>query len=301
MKEEFLSEAETNDQKGPSRRRTPRFQMEVPLDVTVLRSGIPDTVPGRSLNVCERGIAAVLAGEFVPGESVGVAVQLPLLAEPLRTRATVKYNDKLRCGLEFVALSPEQRASIRDWAVEAKAVLEAAPRSAAAVDIMGKKQLEPAEKEDSSDSLRNTEIRGWKQRLLWWSLAVAIVAAIAGVFWWRWNRGWQELESGLQSSDSVSAEKPRAQVPAEVMEKLVVHRVEPVYPAEARKDRLEGTIALDIIVGRDGSVLSMHPLNGPDVLARAAMDALRWWKFEPYRINGEPSAVETTVAVEFKR
>jgi protein TonB len=45
----------------------------------------------------------------------------------------------------------------------------------------------------------------------------------------------------------------------------------------------------------------MRPLNGPDVLSRAAMDALRWWKFEPYRVNGEPTAVETTVAVEFKR
>jgi outer membrane biosynthesis protein TonB len=31
------------------------------------------------------------------------------------------------------------------------------------------------------------------------------------------------------------------------------------------------------------------------------MEALRWWKFEPYRVNGEPVAVETTVAVEFKR
>jgi protein TonB len=84
------------------------------------------------------------------------------------------------------------------------------------------------------------------------------------------------------------------------MQKLLVHRVEPVYPAEARQAKLEGTIALDIVVGRDGSVVSMHALNGPAVLARAAMDALRWWKFEPYRLNGEPAVVETTVAVEFK-
>jgi len=251
------------------------------------------------LNLCERGIAAVLAGEFVPGESVGVAVQLPLLAEPLRTRATVRYHDKLRCGLEFVALSAEQRASIRDWAVEAKAVLEAAPRSAAVVDIMGKKGFESGEEKESRDSSRKpTKRRGLGLLSL---IAVVIIASAATAFWWRWNRGWEELESGLQTTDSAATEKPRAQVPAEVMEKLVVHRVEPVYPAEARKDRLEGTIALDILVGRDGSVLRMHPLNGPDVLARAAMDALRWWKFEPYRINGEPSAVETTVAVEFKR
>lgn len=45
----------------------------------------------------------------------------------------------------------------------------------------------------------------------------------------------------------------------------------------------------------------MHSPNGPEALARAAMDALRWWKFEPYRVNGEPAVVETTVAVESKR
>ena len=111
------------------------------------------------------------------------------------------------------------------------------------------------------------------------------------------------MESGLKSAGtaSASAEKPRAQVPAEVMEKLLVHRVEPVYPAEARQANLQGIIALDVVVGRDGSVVHMHALNGPDLLARAAMDALRWWKFEPYRVNGEPVTVETTMAVEFKR
>ena len=78
------------------------------------------------------------------------------------------------------------------------------------------------------------------------------------------------------------------------MQKLLVHRVEPVYPAEARKQRMQGIIALNVVVGRDGSISSMRALNGPDILAQAAMDALRWWKFEPYRINGEPAPVETT-------
>ena len=91
------------------------------------------------------------------------------------------------------------------------------------------------------------------------------------------------------------------QVATDVMQKLLVHKVDPVYPAEARKGNVEGIIALDIVVSRDGSVVSMRPLNGPDVLARAAMDALRWWKFSPYRVNGQPVAAETTVAVEFKR
>jgi len=132
-------------------------------------------------------------------------------------------------------------------------------------------------------------------------ILIIFAAFTLAVFWWRWNRGWEELELGLKSPQTMSAEKPQVQVPAETMEKLLVHRVQPTYPAEARKTNLQGIIALDVVIGRDGSVVNMHALNGPEVLARAAMDALRWWKFEPYRVNGQPAVVETTVAVEFKK
>src|SRR3954469_10786681 len=271
---------------GMSRRRVPRFHMRAPLDLTVLRSGVPDTVPGRSVNVCERGVAAMVAGELVTGESVGIELQLPLITEPLRTRATVRYQDRLRCGLEFVALSAEQRAAIRDWAKEAKPTVEGTSVTAP-VNTMEKK-ASAGEKGLESSGVGQPVNRPKTKfpRMRWLVPAVLVVSAVVAI-WWRWNRGWEELESGLKGSEVTSSEKPRAQVPAEVMQKLLAHRVEPVYPAEARKERLEGTIALDIVVGRDGSVLSMHALNGPDILARAAMDALRWWKFEPYRVNGE--------------
>jgi len=285
---------------GASRRRVPRFLMQAQVDLTVLRSGVPDTVPGRSVNVCERGVAAIVAGELVTGESVGVELHLPPLAEPLRTRALVRYQDRLRCGLEFVALSAEQRASIRDWAKEAKVPAEETSVSAA-MNPREKKGSEAAKGADAPiganpPSRANRKLPRW-----WWLVALGLLVTAAAIWWWHWNRAWDELEFGLRSSQASTVEKPRAQVPAEMMQKLLVHRVEPVYPAEARRERLEGTIALDIVVGRDGSVLRMHALNGPDVLASAAMDALRWWKFEPYRINGEPAVVETTVAVEFKR
>ena len=62
-----------------------------------------------------------------------------------------------------------------------------------------------------------------------------LLAAIAvAVFWWKWNKAWEELESGLKTQQTASAEKPQARVSAEVMEKLLIHRVEPAYPAEAR-------------------------------------------------------------------
>lgn len=277
----------------------PRFMMQAPVDLTVLRSGVPDTLPGRSLNVCERGIAAIVAGELVAGESVGVELQLPPLAEPLRTRALVRYQDRLRCGLEFVALSAEQRASIRDWAKEARS--DVGENSVGVANLTEQNGSESPRDPDPLTGQRGSSRAKRKRRGSWWLIAALIILAAASIWWWRWNHAWQALEFGVRSSQTIAPEKPRAQVPAEVMQRLLVHRVEPTYPAEARRERLEGTIALDIVIGRDGSVLSMHALNGPDLLARAAMDALRWWKFEPYRINGEPAVVETTLAVEFKR
>ena len=282
---------------GPSRRRVPRFRAQEPLDVTVLRSGIQDTVPGRSVNVSERGIAAMLAGELVPGEAVEVEVRLPSPAAALRARAIVRYQGKLCCGLEFVALAAEQRAAIREWTREASAeefAVNPVPAEEDARDKTGSVERHAKVSDELSHPRK-------KRFALVWIVVLILAAFAGGVFWWRWNRAWEELESGLKSQESVAEEKPEAQVPAELMEKLLVHRVEPVYPPEARQARLQGIIALDIVVGRDGSVLRMSALNGPEVLARAAMDALRWWKFEPYRINGNPAVVETTVAVEFKR
>ena len=281
---------------GPSRRRVPRYAMQAPLDVTVLRSGIPDTVPGRSLNVGERGIAAVIAGELVPGETVGVEISFSPGLEPMRTRATVKYQHELRCGLEFAAMTAEQRAVIREWARGSKFGGEASIVPPPQVFVAKGSETE---KNGGASSRANSRRRTRRRRL--WLVLLILLGFAAAAYWWKWNRGWRELESGWKASETTSADVPRAQVAAEVMEKLLVHRVEPVYPAEGRKQNLQGIIAIDIVVGRDGSVMTMHPLNGPDVLARAAMDALRWWKFEPYRVNGEPLVVESRVAVEFKR
>jgi TonB family protein len=285
----------------PSRRRMPRYGVQAPLDVTMLRSGVPDTVPGRSLNLCERGLGAVLAGEMIPGETVGVEVHLPTAAEPLRARALVRYQDHLRCGLEFVGLSAVQQAAIRDWAELSKAATEPEPGLTGRANVAGKGSEH--EKLDTSGP-RGPSGRGRKRLGAWIALLIVVVAILAAAFWWRWNRGWEELESGLPNhaakGDAPRVAEPEVQVPAEEMQKLLVHKVDPEYPVAARQEKLQGVIVLDVVVGRDGSVLETRALNGPDVLAQAAMEALRWWKFEPYSMQGKPAVVETTVAVEFK-
>ena len=86
--------AQTRGWTGPSRRRLPRFRMQAPLDVLVSRAGATDVVPGRALNVCERGIGAVVAGELLPGEAEGIEVRLASAKNPLRTLAIVRSQDQ---------------------------------------------------------------------------------------------------------------------------------------------------------------------------------------------------------------
>jgi len=283
--------AQGHGQHQPSRRRGLRYGVQSPLDVTVLRSGIPDTLPGRSLNLCEGGIAAILAGELLPGETVGIEIKLPLAAgDPLRARGRVRHCDKLRSGMEFVGLSVEQQAAIRDWAAEAKAQPEQETR-AVAIENAGGSNVGGSGGAPQPARRRNR---------VWILFLLAALLLLAGL-WWRWRRGWTDLESNLpNTAETVQSPRPEVQVPAAVMEKLVIHRVDPEYPPAGRPARLQGVIALELIVGRDGSVLNVKALNGPDILAKAAVEALRWWRFEPYVVEGKPVIVETTVAVEFK-
>ncbi|MFZ1159910.1 MAG: PilZ domain-containing protein, partial [Candidatus Sulfotelmatobacter sp.] len=200
----MAAEAQARSWDKPSRRRMPRFGVQAPLDVTMLRSGIPDTVPGRSLNLCERGLGAVLAGEMIPGETVGVEVHLPTAQEPLRARALVRYQDHLRCGLEFVGLSATQQAAIRDWAELSKAAAEPepglttpGPTKTTRVAGKGSEREKPEASGPRGPSGPGGPGEPGKKRRGAWIALLIVIAILGAAFWWRWNRGWEELESGL--------------------------------------------------------------------------------------------------------
>ncbi|HUO25128.1 MAG TPA: TonB family protein [Candidatus Aquilonibacter sp.] len=283
-------------QNQPSQRRVSRYQVQAPLDVTVLRQGIPHTLPGRSLNLCERGIAAVLAGEVLPGEAVGLEIQLPRTSSPLRARALIRHHDRLRCGMEFMGLTAEQQVLLHQWVEQAKVEqAKAQPEKAKVRQTSDKVTAGPVR----SSALPKQPGMARRRNHIWgWALLLVLSASVAGMFWWRWNRGWQEIEASV-GGEQTAPEEPQVQVPSQVMEKLITHRVDPEYPEAARAGKLEGVVVLDVVVGRDGSVVGVRPVSGLEIFAKPAADALRWWRFEPYRINGEPVPVETTVAVEF--
>jgi protein TonB len=73
----------------------------------------------------------------------------------------------------------------------------------------------------------------------------------------------------------------------------------PAYPAEAKRDRIQGTVQLQVIIDKEGHVAEVSVLGGPDPLIAAAVDAVRQWVYKPTLLNGEPVRVQTTVDVNF--
>ncbi len=80
---------------------------------------------------------------------------------------------------------------------------------------------------------------------------------------------------------------------------LLVRQTPPVYPAIAKTARVSGTVVIEATISKTGSIESPRVISGPVMLRNAALDAVRSWRYRPYRLNGEPVEVETTVRVIF--
>lgn len=85
----------------------------------------------------------------------------------------------------------------------------------------------------------------------------------------------------------------------DVMAGQVLSRVNPVYPADAKKARVQGTVVLEAVVGKDGSISELKALSGPKELQESALDAVKQWRYKPYLLNGEPVEVDTKITVTY--
>lgn len=102
---------------------------------------------------------------------------------------------------------------------------------------------------------------------------------------------------------SATPEKPtRVRLSGEVQAPKLLNKVQPVYPALARANRVEGTVLLHAVIGMSGSPLSLRVMNAlvdPE-LARAAVEAVSQWRYSPTLLNEKPVEVDTTIMVNFK-
>jgi protein TonB len=96
-----------------------------------------------------------------------------------------------------------------------------------------------------------------------------------------------------------AATPQRVRVSQGVSSGLLIRKVQPAYPPLARQARIQGTVILHAEISKDGTIQNLQLISGHAMLAPAAIDAVKQWRYKPYLLNGEPVAVETEVVVNF--
>jgi TonB family protein len=86
----------------------------------------------------------------------------------------------------------------------------------------------------------------------------------------------------------------------EVAEGSLLYRVEPEYPEDARRQQMQGSVVLDVRMGRDGAVQAVNLVRGQSLLAEAAIAAVKQWRFKPRMVKGQPAEMQTKVTLNFR-
>jgi TonB family protein len=88
-------------------------------------------------------------------------------------------------------------------------------------------------------------------------------------------------------------------LPGKVTQGRLIKRVNPEYPAAARKAQIQGTVVLCATIGKDGTLRNLRAASGPEALIPSAMEAVAQWRYKPYRLNKEPVDVDSEIHVGF--
>jgi TonB family protein len=79
----------------------------------------------------------------------------------------------------------------------------------------------------------------------------------------------------------------------------IIKKVLPNYPKEARKNRVQGTVVLQVLISKTGDVADMRVISGDELLVPAAIKAVKQWKYKPYLLKGQPIEVQTRITLNF--
>lgn len=111
----------------------------------------------------------------------------------------------------------------------------------------------------------------------------------------------KKVLAAVPSDTELPEEKTAIILSSQGAEKRLLHHVQPAYPAEARKERIEGTVVLKAVVNENGKVLGVRLVEGNPTLASAAITGVKQWRYRPYVRNGKALPFQTIVLVEFQR
>jgi periplasmic protein TonB len=106
----------------------------------------------------------------------------------------------------------------------------------------------------------------------------------------------------LEDLGGSRSKAPKAPLPigGDVIPAKLLKSVPPIYPPTARSQRIAGDVKIDALVDASGNVSTMKVIAGPPLLHQAAMMALKQWKYEPAKLDGNATAMHLTVTVQFR-
>jgi TonB family protein len=105
--------------------------------------------------------------------------------------------------------------------------------------------------------------------------------------------GTMPVEAAMSSIEPVKLTEP-------IVRGLLTQSVDPAYPDGGKAGGQRGNVVLQVLIGRDGSVQDAMFMQGSLVFARAAIAAVKQWRFKPYSLNGRPVAVQSLITLNFK-
>jgi hypothetical protein len=98
-------------------RRFPRYRFDARVEASVFRDGVTTTLWGRTNELAQDGLGATLSGAVQAGEVVSLEFPIPAAPHVMKLRGVVRYSDGLRCGVEFLVVTGEQRMTLRQVCV----------------------------------------------------------------------------------------------------------------------------------------------------------------------------------------
>jgi protein TonB len=109
----------------------------------------------------------------------------------------------------------------------------------------------------------------------------------------------EAFETQRHVSVAPAAPKGPVHLSSGVVSGLLLKKTTPIYPPIAVAARVEGTVVLAATISASGTIQNLHVVSGHPMLQQAALDAVSYWRYRPFLLNGQPVEVETTINVIF--
>jgi TonB family protein len=138
---------------------------------------------------------------------------------------------------------------------------------------------------------KHLEKRGWRRfAIAAAGIALAVVTCTSAM----------AFRMNVDDTPSAAQKAPPKRINVNADNLKIVNKVPPVYPAEAKEHKIQGTVVLSVVINKDGSPENIKVTGGPNELQQSAIDAVRQWRWQPYLLNGDPIEVLTTINIVYQ-